>query len=400
MSQTGTSQTFTMQASTWGPLATTSVAHATEHLYVGIITVVLPVVATALGLNMAQAGLLVSVRYLVAGLSNIPSGILADTMGKRSLFLGLSLILLGLSSLLMSLAPNFWILLVFMAFGGIGAGCFHPQSLAILSASYRDRRALAIGIHDSSGSLGEVLAPLTIGSLLTYVSWRSTLQIWAIPGLAIGLLYPFFCAEVNSSTLSRGKLSHLLRDHILTNRAILRMFFISVLRTLGQAGLLVFLPLYLALDLKLPVREVGIYMSTLFLFAALAPSLSGWVSDRVGRMPMLSIGLALSAIVIAVIPYLSPGVPLGIGLGVVGTVLWALRPVIFAASMEMAPPEMAGTLVGFLFTGNMGLSFLSPIIAGVIADTYGLAVALAFIGIFPLLACVVTLGPLMAGRAR
>ncbi len=146
MSQTGTSQTLTMQSSTWGRLATTSVAHATEHLYVGIITVVLPVMATALGLNMAQAGLLVSARYLVAGLSNIPSGILADTMGKRSLFLGLSLILLGFSSLLMSLAPDFWILLVIMAFGGIGAGSFHPQSLAILSASYRDRRALAIGI--------------------------------------------------------------------------------------------------------------------------------------------------------------------------------------------------------------------------------------------------------------
>jgi MFS family permease len=377
-----------MQASTWGRLG------------VGIITVVLPVVATALGLTMAQAGLLVSARYLVAGLSNIPSGVLADTMGKRSLFLGLSLILLGLSSLLMSFAPDFWILLVLMAFGGIGAGSFHPQSLAILSASYRDRRALAIGVHDSSGSLGEVLAPLTIGSILTYVSWRSTLQIWAIPGLAIGLLYALFCAEVHSSTLSRGRLSHSLRDHILTNRPILRMFLISVFRTLGQAGLLVFLPLYLALELKLPVGEVGIYMSTLFLFAALAPSLSGWVSDRVGRMPMLSIGLALSAIAIAVIPYLSPGVPLGIGLGVVGTVLWALRPVIFAASMEMTPPEVAGTLVGFLFTGNMGLSFLSPIIAGVIADTYGLAVALAFIGIFPFLACVVTLGPLIAGRAR
>jgi MFS family permease len=300
----------------------------------------------------------------------------------------------------MSFAPDFWILLVLMAFGGIGAGSFHPQSLAILSASYRDRRALAIGVHDSSGSLGEVLAPLTIGSILTYVSWRSTLQIWAIPGLAIGLLYALFCAEVHSSTLSRGRLSHSLRDHILTNRPILRMFLISVFRTLGQAGLLVFLPLYLALELKLPVGEVGIYMSTLFLFAALAPSLSGWVSDRVGRMPMLSIGLALSAIAIAVIPYLSPGVPLGIGLGVVGTVLWALRPVIFAASMEMTPPEVAGTLVGFLFTGNMGLSFLSPIIAGVIADTYGLAVALAFIGIFPFLACVVTLGPLIAGRAR
>lgn len=70
-----------------------------------------------------------------------------------------------------------------MGFGAIGAGAFHPQSLAILSSAYSDRRALALGFHDSSGSLGEVLAPLTIGFLLTHVDWRSALQIWAVPAL-------------------------------------------------------------------------------------------------------------------------------------------------------------------------------------------------------------------------
>ncbi len=115
---------------------------------------------------------------------------------------------------------------------------------------------------------------------------------------------------------------------------------------------------------------------------------------------MLTTGLAVSAVSVAILPRLTPGVPLVIGLAVVGTALWSVRPVIFAAAMDVTPPQVAGTLVGFLFTGNMGLSFVSLILAGVIADTYGLAVALAFIGIFPLLACVVTLGPLMAGRAR
>jgi len=31
--------------------------------------------------------------------------------------------------------------------------------------------------------------------------------------------------------------------------------------------------------------------------------------------------------------------------------------VIFAAAMEMVPPELSGTTVGFLYSGNMGLSF-------------------------------------------
>jgi len=186
MEQTDTIRLLSRQASVWGRLATTAVAHMTEHLYVGIITVVLPVMATALGLSMAQAGLLVSARSLVAGLSNMPSGLLADMINRRSLLLGLSLVVIGLSSFLMSFAPDFWTLLLLMAFGAVGAGSFHPQSLAILSASYRDRRALVLGVHDSSGSLAKSLAArcgamsLPTGPFWECCSFQSSAQ-WGRP---------------------------------------------------------------------------------------------------------------------------------------------------------------------------------------------------------------------------
>ena len=401
MEQTDTIRLLSRQASVWGRLATTAVAHMTEHLYVGIITVVLPVMATALGLSMAQAGLLVSARSLVAGLSNMPSGLLADMINRRSLLLGLSLVVIGLSSFLMSFAPDFWTLLLLMAFGAVGAGSFHPQSLAILSASYRDRRALVLGVHDSSGSLGEVLAPLTIGTLLTFMDWRRTLQIWAIPGLAVGLLYALFGAETNGSPMPREKLGRSLWRDVLTNRTVLGMLLISIFRTMGQTALMAFLPLYLTLNLKLSVGTMGMYISTLFLFAGIAPSFSGWISDRVGRAPMIVAGSLLSAVAIAAIPHLSPGISLGAGCAVIGTMLWALRPVVFAAAMEVTPPELSGTVVGFLYTGNMGLSAIAPILAGLIADGYGLSVALTFIGIFPLLACAIVISPLVeTARSR
>ncbi|HEY3304703.1 MAG TPA: MFS transporter [Candidatus Binatia bacterium] len=145
-------QTVTLQAISWNRLATTAVAHMTEHLYIGITTVVLPVIAATMGLSMAQAGSLVSARYLVAGLANIPSGVLADTLKRRHVLLGVCLVCLGLGSLLMSFATSFWLLLFFMAIGGLGSGSFHPQSIAILSSAYRDRRALALGVHDSAAN--------------------------------------------------------------------------------------------------------------------------------------------------------------------------------------------------------------------------------------------------------
>jgi len=59
--------------------------------------------------------------------------------------------------------------------------------------------------------------------------------------------------------------------------------------------------------------------------------------------------------------------------------------------MEVARPELAGTLVGFFYSGNMGLSFLAPILAGLVADAYGLPAAVTFTGIFPFLACIIPL---------
>jgi MFS family permease len=369
-----------------------------EHLYVGVITVVLPLIAASLGLSMARAGLLVSARYLVAGASNMPSGLLADLTQRRSLLLGLCLVCIGLSSLLMSFAPGFPALVVFMALGGLGAGGFHPQSLAILASAYRDRRALALGIHDSSGNLGEVLGPLTIGTLLTYVTWRGTLQIWAIPGLLIGVLYGFLAGEVKLERSAKSNFGRSLWEHVFTNRTVLIAFAISILRSMGQTSLLAFLPLYLSIQLKFSAGKVGTYMSILFLFAALAPSFSGWLSDRVGRIPLIIVSLAVATVSVGSIPTMGVGIPLAICLGVVGTALWAVRPVIFAAAMEVAPPQVAGTLVGFLFTGNMGISAVAPLLSGLIADSYGLGHSLVSIGFFPLLACLVALGSLIGSH--
>ncbi|HTM10206.1 MAG TPA: MFS transporter [Verrucomicrobiae bacterium] len=391
---------ITLRAPGWTRLAATSVAHMTEHVYIGIVTVALPVIAASMGFSMAQAGLLVSTRYFVAGLTNLPSGLLADATRRRSTVLGFCLAFLGLGSLLMSFAPSYWPLLVFMGVSGLGTGGFHPQSIAILSSAYRERRAFALGIHDSAANLGEIIAPLTIGALLTLTDWRTTLQIWALPGLVVGISYALFFPERKHAAAEHGARAKGSFWHdVVKNRAVLAMLFVSIFRTLGQSATTVFLPLYMTIYLKLPVATMGFYISTVFFFAGISPTFSGWAADRIGRIPLIVVGSALAGLAIMAIPHLTPGIPLGIGCALVGGLLWALRPVVFAAAMEVAPPELAGTTVGFLYSGNMGLSFLAPLSAGLIADAYGLPTALTFIGVFPLLASIVPLG-LLRSRMR
>ena len=160
----------------------------TEHLFNGVVVVVLPIITSSLGLSLAQAGALASARTLFAGIASFPSGFFADLASRRNILLGGCIAMIGLASLGLSAAWSFPVLMVFMALGGFGGGWFHPQSLAILSTKYREQKAFALGVHDSSANLGEVIGPLTIGFLLNFFDWRTSLQIWAMPGLCIGIL--------------------------------------------------------------------------------------------------------------------------------------------------------------------------------------------------------------------
>jgi MFS family permease len=374
---------------TWGRLAANSTAHMTEHLFNGVIAVILPLITTSLGLSLAQAGALASARTLMAGVASFPSGFLADLASRRNILLGLCVGMIGLGCLGLSAAITFPSLLLFMGLAGFGGGWFHPQSLAILSAKYREKRAFALGVHDSSANLGEVVGPLAIGFLLAFFDWRTTLQIWAIPGLLIGVLYAFFGAEGETSAPRPRDYRRAVWEDVVKNKTVFALVAVSTLRAMGQTALAAFLPLYLSLHLNLSAAAVGAYMSVLFLFAGMAPAFVGWISDRFGHKPLIMAFSSASVIAIVVISYLGSGFLLGTAMGALGALLWALRPVIVSAALSSAPQHLSGSIVAFIYGANMGISFLAPLMAGVVADFYGLPNALASLAVFPLLAAMI-----------
>lgn len=390
MSKTETASNLSVPLASWGRLAANSTAHMTEHLFNAVIAVILPIITAALGLSLAQAGGLASARTLLAGVASFPSGFFADLARRRNLLLGFCIALIGLASLGLSASASFPALMFFMALAGLGGGWFHPQSLAILSAKYSQQKAFALGVHDSSANLGEVIGPLAMGFLLTFFDWRMALLLWGIPGIVVGLAYALFGSET-ALAVPRGRdYRRAIWDDVVKNKLVCALVAVSTLRAMGQTALASFLPLYLSLHLKLPSAMAGAYMSILFLFAGVAPAVVGWISDRIGHRRLIMVFSFFSTIVVLAIPYLGSGAILAIGLGALGALLWALRPVIVSAAMSSAPQQLSGSIVAFIYGANMSLSFLAPIVAGLIADAYGLPTALSAIALFPLSASLLT----------
>ncbi len=248
-------------------------------------------------------------------------------------------------------------------------------------------------------NLGEVIGPLALGFLLNFFDWRTSLQIWAIPGLTIGLLYAAFGSEGNLTAPRPRDYRRALWEDVIKNKAVFGLVAVSTLRAMGQTALAVFLPLYLSLHLKLSAGVAAAYMSILFLFAGIAPAFVGWISDRFGYKSLIILFSFLSFATIVAIPFLGSGLLLAGGFGALGALLWALRPVIVSAAMGAAPQELSGSIVALIYGANMGVSFLAPVSAGLIADAYGLPAALHAIAVFPLIAAVITLLLLKPARA-
>jgi predicted MFS family arabinose efflux permease len=234
-----------------------------------------------------------------------------------------------------------------------------------------------------------VIGPLAIGVLLNFFDWRTTLLFWAIPGLTIGLLYSLWGAEGKLAVARPRDYRKAVWNDVLKNRTVCALVAVSTLRAMGQTALASFLPLYLVLHLQLPAAVAGAYMSILFLFAGAAPAVVGWVSDHIGHRLLIVLFSLLSTVTVMLIPYLGSGATLAAGLAALGALLWALRPVIVSAAMSAVSPQLSGSIVAFIYGANMGVSFVAPLLAGIVADSYGLPTALTVIAVFPLLAALI-----------
>ena len=79
--------------------------------------------------------------------------------------------MVGGALLLIGVAQSYYMLLFAFLCLGFGPSMFHPPAVGALSRRFADRRAFAISLHGTGGSIGEALGPLTAAGLLGLLFW-------------------------------------------------------------------------------------------------------------------------------------------------------------------------------------------------------------------------------------
>jgi len=368
-----------------------SAGHGLTHWYTATFYILLPLIGRELGLSYTEIGLIMTAQYFVGAISNLPGGFVVDTIGKKGYLMAASLFWVGFPYALMSLTHSFWMLLVCVTLVGVGNNIWHPAAISTLAYRYPERKGLVLSFHGMGGNLGEALAPFVIGALLTWFSWRAVVVINVVPGLTMSVLIlimlgAFSMAHASDDgAINAGADKRDAKDYLkdvvslLKNKSLMLVGASSAFRTMTQAGLLTFLPVFLLNELGYSKFVVGVCVGTMQVAGFIAGPVGGHLSDKMGRKQVIMSSMLLSAVMIVGMALAGKSALFVVFIALTGFFLYAMRSVLQAWAVESVPKNLAGAGVGVQFGFTSLGAAISPAVFGMIADAYDIYRAFYFL---------------------
>jgi FSR family fosmidomycin resistance protein-like MFS transporter len=350
-------------------LALLAFAHFTIDAYSSFFSPLLPLLVTKLDLSMTRVGTLVALASLASSLSQPLFGWLADRI-RRPWFVAFGPLTAAVFLSLIGLAPGYGALVALLMLGGIGVAAFHPQAAA-LSSGLAERRAMAMSVFVTGGTLGFALGPLYAVSIVGTFGLERT-WIAAIPGLLVsGLLLAWFMRVQAQAKrpVTRPRLAGLLPVW----RPLTLLYFAVVCRSAVSYGFMTFLPLHLHAR-GWGVAQGGSVLTAYLVSGALGGFLGGWLADRWGGRRVVLRSFVLATPLYFAFLFLPDG-PGITGLVIGSFFLQASLPVNVVMGQELSPAH-ASTISSLLMGAAWGLGALLIGPVGALADVHGLRAAL------------------------
>jgi MFS family permease len=322
--------------------------------------------------------------------TNFFAGTLSDRFGRKPVLVAGWLIAIPVPLLLMWAPTWGWVIFANVLLGVNQGLTWSTTIIMKIDLVGPAKRGLAMGFNEAAGYIAVALTALATGFIAEEYGLRPEPFYLGLAFAALGLgISTLFVRETHGHAVHEAATHTVTADHLhggLTTGQIFRLtsFKERALSSASQAGLVNnlndglawgLLPLYFA-DAGLSVARIGILAALYPMVWGLGQLVTGGLSDRVGRKPLIAGGMLVQA------------AALGLFAATDGFSIWAVASVLLGVGTAMVYPTLLATIgdvahpswrarsVGIYRLWRDGGFAVGALLAGVLADAFDIPVAI------------------------
>ena len=346
-------------------IAFSNLGHVYTHMFTILYASAVLHLPSVFGVGYGELLELASFGLVLFGVGALPAGWLGDRWSQVGMMI-IFFVGLGAGSLVTGFASGTGALFVGLSLIGLFASIYHPVGIAWLVACAR-KRGITLGINSVFGGIGSAAAPIFVGVMIDYVSWRAA---FVLPGIA-----SLLAGAALWVAWRRGAIRDIRADRtppVRPGRGAMRRVFIVLTLTMACNGFI-----YTGLTHTMPkvfetglwpsvtgsYTEIGLYVGAVIALASACSIVGGWLADR------------YSARTIYVSCWLATVIPLFVLTSTFGTLLLVVAALAmafnagFAAAENMlvahyTPFRWRSLAYGAKFVLALGMGGLTVIVAG------------------------------------
>jgi MFS family permease len=338
----------------------------------------------SLGTPADLTGVIAAASTIPGILVSLPAASLSDVFGRRKILL-ISTFIFASAPFMYLLVSVWWQLALVRFYHGFATAIFVPVAEATIAEQFPANRGGRISDFNSATYVGRGIAPFLGGVILaaTNFGFHTLYLAVGVAGVTAFVIAIVLLRETKaeSSKAPRMRLTtrHLLKGwvQVATNKGTLIVTFVQAVQYYVFGVVEFYLVQYMQQVAHFNALELGIVMGVQIISLIVSRPIMGRFSDRSSRRVPVVIGCVLSGVLLFIIPFVTQFwmlilISIGYGLGF-AMVISSTSPIM----IEVNPPDLVGTSMGFLAALMDVGQAIGPIISGVVLASF-----LSYTGLF------------------
>lgn len=315
-------------------------------------------------------GILISVFGFVSSIFQPVMGALTDRLGKRKILIQTGLTIVGLCILLFVFAGRYIDLLILRIIQGVAVAVTIPASMALMtSITKKETRGGSMGVYSTFRIVGFSIGPVLGGVLLEKFGFNAAFYAGAAFVVVAIILVHFWVEEVSGEVIDERKRSFRIIDPDLLSPGIVAT---ALATFLMASAFSMVTTLENEFNSRLDITAVGFgfAFSTLMIGRLIFQVPLGHYSDKVGRRPLIIIGLVIMGISTVFLGEISSYFQLVAIRLIQGIAAAGIAAPAFAVAADLSKSGGEGRQMSIVTMGfGLGIAF-GPLISGLLASIF------------------------------